>query len=61
MVGLSQSLTVTAKLHWAWLPAPSVAVQLTVAVPIENAEPEAGEQFTVGACCAEQLSVAVTL
>jgi hypothetical protein len=50
MVGLSQSLTVTAKLHWLWLLAPSVAVQLTVVVPIAKLDPEAGEQLTVGAC-----------
>jgi hypothetical protein len=45
-----QSLTVTVKLQRPWLPAPSVAVQLTVVVPSEKAEPELGEQLTVGAC-----------
>src|ERR1051325_5093011 len=34
MVGLSQSLTVTAKKHLRVLPAPSVAVQLTMVRPI---------------------------
>src|ERR1041385_3946452 len=61
MVGFSQSLTVTVKLQWPSLLAPSVAVQLTVVVPIAKLEPEAGEQPTVGACCAEQLSDAPTV
>ena len=61
IVGLAQSLTVTVKLQLPWLPAPSVAVQLTVVGPIGKLEPEAGEQLTAGACCAEQLSDAVTL
>jgi|ERR1051325_3261776 hypothetical protein len=58
IVGLLQSLTVTVKLQWPWLPVPSVAVQLTVVVPSEKAEPEAGEQLTLGDW--EQLSEALT-
>ena len=58
MVGLSQSLTVTLKLHRLRLPAPSVALQRTVAVPTTKLEPDAGLQLIVGA---EQLSEAVTL
>jgi hypothetical protein len=58
MIGLSQSLTVTVKLHWAWLPAPSVAVQLTVAVPIAKLDPEAGLQLTLDPA---QLSLELTV
>jgi hypothetical protein len=39
-------LTVTLKLPFAVLPAPSVALQLTVVVPIGNVDPDEGEQLT---------------
>ena len=45
------------KLHWEWLPEASVAVQLTVLVPIGKHEPEAGVAITE---TPGQLSVAVT-
>ena len=61
IVGLSQSLTVTAKKHLRVLPAPSVAAQLTMVRPIGKLDPEAGEQLTVGADWAEQLSDAAAL
>ncbi len=44
---MQTSHTVTLKLHEAVAPPESVAVQLTVVVPNENAEPEAGVQTTV--------------
>ena len=44
MVGFCVSLTVTVKLQLAWLPAASVAVQVTGVVPIGKNEPEGGEQ-----------------
>jgi hypothetical protein len=49
------SFTVTVKEHVAVLPAPSVAVQVTVVRPTGNVEPDTGEQTTVGD---PQLSVA---
>jgi len=49
------SFTVTVKLHDAVLPAPSIAVQVTVVLPREKVEPLAGTQAMV----APQLSVAV--
>ena len=57
-VGFSVSLTVTVKLHVAVFPDASVAVQLTVVVPIGKVEPDAGEQTTV---TPGQLSVAVVV
>jgi len=42
------SVIVTVKLQLAVLPDPSVAVQVTVAIPVENTEPDAGAQATVG-------------
>src|SRR6185369_15128778 len=42
--GISVSLTVTVKLHWAVLPLASVLVQFTVVVPLTKAEPLAGTQ-----------------
>jgi len=51
------SLTVTLKVHIAVLPAPSVAVQVTVVVPFVKAEPDGGVHVTPGE--AVQLSVAV--
>ena len=54
--GRSRSMTVTSKLVVAVLPEASVAVQVTVVVPMGKREPEAGVQRTL---TAEQLSVAV--
>jgi hypothetical protein len=45
--GFSVSLTVTVKLQTAELPAPSVAVQVTVVVPRGNAVPDGGLQVTL--------------
>jgi hypothetical protein len=56
IAGGSASLTVTAKEQLALLPDPSVAVQLTVLVPLAKIAPEAGAQLIVAA---PQLSVAV--
>ena len=53
--GASSSVTVTVNVHTAVFPAGSVAVAVTVVVPIENVEPEARLYVTV----AEQLSEAV--
>jgi len=53
-----QSLTVTVKLQLAVFPAASVAVQVTVVVPLANWDPEFGEQTTG---TVPQLSVAWTL
>ena len=50
------SLTVTVNEQVAVLPAPSVAVAVTVVVPFGKLEPEAGVDATVGV---EQLSLAV--
>jgi hypothetical protein len=49
--------TVTLKEQLDELPAPSVAVQVTVVVPSGKADPDAGVQTVV---TPEQLSVAVT-
>ena len=57
IVGGWLSLTVTVKLQEPVLPEDSVAVQVTVVVPLLKVEPDAGEQTTVGA--GVQLSVAV--
>src|SRR2546422_75686 len=51
--------TVTRKLPLLTLPAASVALQVTVEIPIRKKLPEAGEQLTVGA--GSTLSVALTL
>ena len=48
--------TVTLKEQEEWFCAASVAVQLTLVVPIGNCEPDSGLQATV---TPEQLSVAV--
>src|SRR5262252_2325524 len=58
MTGGSTSLTVTVKLQLEWLPAASVAVELTVVVPNAKTEPDGGVLTTTGI---EQLSVAVTV
>lgn len=60
IVGFSVSLTVTVKLHGLALmfPLASVAVQVTVVVPFENVEPEAGVQLAVAP---GQLSFAVAV
>src|SRR2546426_4565976 len=47
MEGFSVSLTVTVKLHQAVLPLASVAVQVTVVLPLAKVEPLAGLQLTV--------------
>ena len=57
IVGACVSLTVTVTLHMAVLFDESVAVQVTVVVPLLKVDPDAGEQATVGA--GVQLSVAV--
>src|SRR6266545_354596 len=57
MTGLSVSRTVTVKEQVAWLPDASVAVQVTVVVPVGKNEPEAGLQTTL--IGPGQLSVAV--
>lgn len=46
MVGAWVSLTLTVKVQVSFLP-PSVAVQVTVVVPVAKNDPEAGEQTTV--------------
>ena len=51
------SLTVTVKEQALLLPEASMAVELTVVVPIGKNDPEAGVEVTVD----EQLSVEVTL
>jgi hypothetical protein len=50
------SFTVTVNVHVAVLPAPSVAVHVTVVAPFGKEEPDAGLQITPGV---EQLSVAL--
>jgi len=50
------SLIVTVKLHEEVFPTPSVAVQVTVVMPLVNVVPAAGRQATVAL---PQLSVAV--
>ena len=57
-VGLSSSTTVTWKLQVALLPEVSVAVQLTVVVPIGKIEPDGGTQLVM---TPGVLSVAVTM
>src|SRR5437588_8250551 len=52
-------LTWTLKLPLALLPVASVAVQLTIVLPIANVEPDAGAQLTLG--FGSTLSVAVAL
>jgi hypothetical protein len=54
--GTSVSLTVTLKLQLAVLPEASVAVQVTLLVPLANVLPLVGMQLTV---TPEQLSVAI--
>jgi hypothetical protein len=56
MLGGAVSFTVTVKLQLATLPAASVAVQVTVFVPLKKTLPLVGVQLTV---TPEQLSVAV--
>jgi hypothetical protein len=56
MVGGWMSLTMMVKLQLAVLPEPSVAVQVTVFVPMANVEPLAGAQMVV---TPGQLSLAV--
>jgi hypothetical protein len=59
-VGAVVSCTVTVKLQGVeWLPAASVAVQVTVVVPSGKLEPEFAEQLMLG--FASTLSVAVTV
>ena len=53
-------MTVTVNVQLIWLPAESVAVQVTVVTPFWKAVPDAGVQVTVGVV-AEQLSVAVAV
>ena len=40
-------MTVTVKVPPLWLPAPSLAVQVTTVVPLEKVEPEGGMQLTI--------------
>jgi hypothetical protein len=56
ITGFSVSLTVTVKVQVAVLPELSVAVQVTVVVPLGKVEPEGGLQTTV---TPGQLSAAV--
>src|SRR6266571_5929537 len=56
MTGASVSLTVTLKVQALVLPLPSVAVQVTIVVPLTNVLPLAGAQATEAL---PQLSVAV--
>jgi hypothetical protein len=56
MTGNSVSFTVTVKLQLAVLPEASVAVQMTLLVPLANVLPLVGAQLTV---TPEQLSVAI--
>src|SRR5258708_31082876 len=56
ITGTSMSFTVTLKLQLAVFPAASVAVQVSVFVPVPKLEPLAGTQATV---TPGQLSVAV--
>src|SRR5437764_13429218 len=58
MVGFSVSFAVTVKVQVLVLPEASVAVQVTVVVPLAKLEPEAGEQLVV---TPGQLSLAVGL
>jgi hypothetical protein len=53
------STTVTVKLQLTLFPLVSVAVQVTVVVPIEKSEPDSGAQTTVG--LASQMPVVVTV
>src|SRR5438093_1237000 len=46
IVGISVSLTVTVKMHALVLPLPSLAVQVTVVVPLMKVAPLAGAQST---------------
>jgi hypothetical protein len=55
IAGACVSLTLTVKLQLAMLPDVSVAVQLTVVMPTEKKEPDAGMQLVV---TPEQLSLA---
>ena len=48
MTGASPSVTVTVKPSDAWLPASSVAVQVTVVAPTLKLDPEEGAHETVG-------------
>ena len=56
MTGFSVSLTVTVNVQLAVLLDASVAVQVTVVVPVGKVEPDAGEQLAVDP---GQLSLAV--
>ena len=56
MTGFSVSAIVTVKEQFALLPELSVAVQLTVLVPLANVEPDAGVQTVLAIA---QLSLAV--
>src|SRR4051812_2142495 len=58
MTGATVSVTVTVKLPADEWPALSVAVQVTVDVPIGNAEPEAGAQKTEATPLAGSTAVA---
>jgi hypothetical protein len=57
--GACVSLTVMLKVQDAELPLASATMQVTVVVPFEKVEPEAGEQL--GVPTPAQLSVAVAL
>ena len=58
ITGSWPSSTVTVNVQTDWLPQASVAVEVTVVVPIGKAKPEAG---TLTMVTAPQLSVAVTV
>ncbi len=59
IVGGSASLTVTVKSHLLLLPAKSVAVQITVELPLGKVEFDGGVQLILTA--RSQLSVALTV
>jgi len=48
MVGGASSTTMTEKVHVDWLPAASVAVQVTRFAPSPNVDPVGGMHVTVG-------------
>src|SRR5689334_15731020 len=61
MTGAVVSCTFTEKLPWLELPAPSVAVQFTVVVPIAKVLPELGEHEIVGFAVTASVAVAANV
>jgi hypothetical protein len=58
IVGSSVSLTVIVKLQLDWLPDKSVAVQLTIVVPMAKMLPEGGVHAIIGAGSVSSVAVA---